>query len=89
MAEGQQEKIVTLMRRSATTVGDAAEAVEQAATRVESKVVNGIQPDINEIRLYISELSEAADVRQKRLTWAIWALAAINLLTLAVILPRI
>ena len=88
MSTARQSNVVTLMQDSAVTVGEAAEAVEQAATRVESNVVHGIQPDINEIRMYISELSEAANIRQKRLTWAVWALLAVNLVTMAVVIFR-
>ncbi len=88
MSAAQRETVISLIQNSANTVGEAAEAVEEAATRVESNVVDGIQPDISEIRMYISELSEAANIRQKRLTWAVWALAAINLVTVGVVLWR-
>lgn len=78
----------TRMKNSALAVEEAADIVERAAQRVETNVVDGIQPDINEMRIYISELSEAADIRQKRLTWAIWALAIVNLLAIGMILIR-
>ncbi len=78
----------TRMKNSALAVEEAADVVERAAQRVETNVVDGIQPDINEMRIYISELSESADIRQKRLTWAIWALAIVNLLTIGLILLR-
>ena len=86
MTSAQPMTTATRMKNSALAVKEAADVVERAALRVESNVVEGIQPDINEMRIYISELSEAADVRQKRLTWAIWALAVINLITIAVML---
>jgi hypothetical protein len=88
MKDSQQTATETRMKRSAIAVEEAADVVERAATRVESNVVEGIQPDITEMRMYISELSESADIRQKRLTWAVWALALINLITLLVVLLR-
>jgi hypothetical protein len=36
----------------------------------------------------MSELSEAVTIRQKRMTIAFWALAAVNLIVLAVVLLR-
>ncbi len=88
MKDSKQTATETRIKRSAIAVEEAADVVERAATRVESNVVEGIQPDITEMRMYISELSESADVRQKRLTWAVWALALINLTTLLVVLLR-
>ena len=86
-----EEKIEVSANRlasTANTVEQAADVVQEAASRVESNVTHGIQPDINELRIYMSELNETADVRQKRLLWAIWALIGINLVTLLVVVMR-
>ena len=67
---------------SAAAMDDAVEVVQEAASAVERNVTEGIQPDINELRLYVSELNEAANIRQKRLLWSVWVLIGLNLLTL-------
>ena len=80
------EKSTQALVSSAASVEDAADLVQEAAAKVETNVTHGIQPDINELRIYMSELNEVADIRQKRILWAMWALIAINLVTLFVIL---
>ena len=72
--------------RWATTMEDAVDVVQEAAIRVESNVTEGIQPDINEIRLYMSQVNDAANIRQKRLLWALYALIVLNLVTLLAVL---
>ena len=73
---------------SASAVEEAAEVMQEAANRVESNVTEGIQPDINELRIYMSELNDAANIRQKRLLWAVWMLIALNILILVLIIMR-
>lgn len=83
-----QNSTVTRIQDSVAAVEEAAEVVGEAASKVESNVLEGIQPDITELRMYFSELSEAANIRLKRLTWAVWGLAATNIVVLAILLIR-
>jgi len=87
MTEKMQKSADQLVS-TASSIEDAADSVQEAAARVESKVVHGVGPDINELRIYMSKLNETADIRQKRLLWAVWGLIAINVLTLIVVLTR-
>jgi len=73
---------------TASSIEEAADLVQDAAGRVETNIVHGVQPDINELRILVSELNETADVRQKRLLWAMWSLIALNLATLLILLIR-
>lgn len=82
------EKTAEGLMSTASSIEEAADLVQEAAERVETNVVHGVQPDINELRIYMSELNATADVRQKRLLWAMWVLIAINLVTLIVLLIR-
>lgn len=82
------EKTTQKRQSTAATVEEAVDVVQEAAAKVESNVTHGIQPDINELRYDMSELNEVADIRQKRILWAIWVLIAVNLVTLAVVLFR-
>ncbi len=88
MKTHDRNSTVTRIQDSVAAVEEAAEVVGEAASKVESNVLEGIQPDITELRMHFSELSEAANIRQKRLTWAVWGLAATNLVVLAVLLLR-
>ncbi|MGH1417897.1 MAG: hypothetical protein ACRBCJ_03465 [Hyphomicrobiaceae bacterium] len=83
--EKKIENTAERLESTATTVEDAVDVVQEAAARVETNVTHGIQPDINELRINISELNQTADIRQKRLLWAMWVLIAINLITLFVV----
>jgi len=56
----------------------AAESVEKAASQVEAHVAGGIQPDVRELRLHVSEIQETANRRMKRLEWGLTALAILN-----------
>lgn len=88
MSEDTKSAVASRIEDSVATVEEAVDVVEKAANKVETNVVEGIQPDITEVRLYMSELSEAVTIRQKRMTIAFWALAAVNLIVLAVVLLR-
>ncbi len=88
MPEKEQIPTAERIEESVAAVEEAAEVVGEAATKVESNVLEGIRPDIAELRMYFSELSEAADIRQKRITWALWALAIANLAVLLIVLVR-
>ncbi len=88
MANSRTSSTAKRIEYSVAAVEEAAEVVGEAASRFESNVVEGIRPDITELRMYFSELSEAANLRQKRLTWAVAALAAVNLAVLALVLFR-
>ena len=82
------ETSASTVEEAADVVEQAADVVQQAAQKVETNVTEGIQPDINELRIYMGELNEAANIRQKRLLWAGFVLIAINLLTLLVVLIK-
>jgi hypothetical protein len=88
LSEDTKSAVASRIEDSVATVEEAVDVVEKAANKVETNVVEGIQPDITEVRLYMSELSEAVTIRQKRMTIAFWALAAVNLIVLAVVLLR-
>lgn len=68
---------------SVSALEDATDVVQEAASRVETNVAEGIQPDMRELRIYMSELSESINVRLKRMLWAFWAILGMNLLLLA------
>lgn len=80
------QKTTDQLASTAASFEEAADVVQEAAAKVETNISQGIQPDINELRIYMKELNEVADVRQKRMLWAMWALIAINLITLIVVL---
>ncbi len=88
MSENTKPDTAKRIEESVATVEEAVDVVEKAANKVETNVVEGIQPDITEVRLYMSELSEAVTIRQKRMTLAFWVLAALNLIVLATVLIR-
>ena len=80
------QKSAASIAHSATNVEEAADIVQDAVTRVENNVTHGIQPDINELKIYLNEINAVADIRQKRLLWAVWVLIALNLTTLITII---
>ena len=82
MSENARPEPRGAIAASAAAVDSAVEVVQEAASAVERNVTEGIQPDINELRLYVAELNQAANIRQKRLLWSVWVLIGLNLLTL-------
>lgn len=83
-----QEKLENSAKKLEDSVGNiegVVDVVQKAASGVEKHVTYGIQPDIAELRIYLSELKETADIRQMRLLWGVWILIAVNLLTLLVV----
>ncbi len=72
------EEAAHSLKQSAETAENARETVQKMATVVESNVSEGIQPDIRELRLWMSEIDEKADIRLKRMTYSLWILIALN-----------
>ncbi len=61
------------IRDSARVVESAAESAQEAAQLVESNVTEGIQPDIRELRINVSELNEKSEIRLRRIYLALLA----------------
>ncbi|PLX37809.1 MAG: hypothetical protein C0606_05950 [Hyphomicrobiales bacterium] len=64
----------------------AATKVQRGASAVETSVVDGIQPDLRELRLKVSELDEKIDVRLKHINLSLVGLLAIDIVTLLAVL---
>ncbi len=78
MTKRTPEMMSKMMEDSADTVTEAMDQMQDVATRLETNVADGIQPDVREMRQWLTALDEKADLRLKRMTWALWGLAALN-----------
>lgn len=74
------------LHESAQIVEFATDSVKKSAQAVESNVAEGIQPDLRDLRLYVADLNEKNNIRMRRMTFALWTLAALNVVALAVAL---
>ena len=73
---------------SVQTVEEATESVHKAVKRVESNVAEGIQPDVRELRIWMSELDEKADIRLQRITWVMIVLIVLNIVSILLSILR-
>ena len=88
-AESHPEAIKATVDRIDTTVGnmeDAVSTVKRTAANVESHVSSSLQPDLRELRMFITELNEKADLRLKRLYRAVAVLAALQVATILLVI---
>ncbi len=72
------EEAASNLHRSAKSVEDASDTVQKMANTVDTNVAEGIQPDIRELRIWMSDIDQKADIRLKRILWTLWIIAILN-----------
>lgn len=72
------EEAANNLHRSAKSVEDASDTVQKMANTVDTNVAEGIQPDIRELRIWMSDIDQKADIRLKRILWTLWIIAILN-----------
>lgn len=76
------EEAAHSLKQSVETAENARETVQKMASVVESNVSEGIQPDIRELRIWMSDIDKKADIRLKRIYYALWILISLNAIIL-------
>ncbi len=80
----------TVNRIGATmeSVEDAVATMKESTSTVENHMTANMQPDIRELRHFIAELNEKANLRLKRVYRAMVGLIVLNAITLLLVVLR-
>ena len=76
------EEAASNLHQSVKNVEDASDTVQQMANAIETNVSEGIQPDIRELRMWMSDIDEKANVRLKRILWVLCIILILNIFIL-------